>query len=75
MFVLKDTPHASFEDYIFPGWADALGWLVGASTLVPFVIGLAYHLIKGEVSVQRVMSLPFFMIFNKQYFDCHFARK
>lgn len=53
IFVLKDTHQASFGDYIFPTWADALGWMVGASTLAPFVVMLAYHLFKREVSLHN----------------------
>lgn len=44
-----------FHHYVFPQWADSLGWMVGASTLLPFAILIAYHLLKGEVSVICVM--------------------
>lgn len=47
-----------FGDYVFPYWADLLGWLIGASTLVPFFIVLAYRLFKGTVSI-RVISIIF----------------
>lgn len=39
-----------FNGYIFPAWADALGWLVGFSTLVPFFVFIGYKMIKGKVN-------------------------
>ncbi|CAG9759976.1 unnamed protein product [Ceutorhynchus assimilis] len=39
---------ASYGDYVFPLWADALGWLIGISTLVPFFALLVYVLIRKE---------------------------
>ncbi|XP_066255367.1 sodium- and chloride-dependent glycine transporter 1-like [Euwallacea similis] len=35
---------ASYEDYVFPLWADAIGWMIGISTLLPFFI-LGFHVI------------------------------
>lgn len=54
VFVLKDTQPSQFGDYVFPVWADSLGWLVGASTLAPFIVMLAYHLINREVSYATI---------------------
>lgn len=39
-----------FVDYVFPKEADLLGWMIGTSTLLPFVIFVIYHLLKGEVN-------------------------
>lgn len=39
---------ASYEDYEFPVWADALGWLMGLSTLIPMPIFGIYTLIKKK---------------------------
>lgn len=55
MFVMTDIGPTEFGDYIFPAWADAFGWLIGASTLAPFVIFLIYRLIKGPVSVSAFL--------------------
>lgn len=41
------TP-TEFNDYVFPVWADALGWIMGASTLAPFPIFVAYRLYKKD---------------------------
>lgn len=48
---MTDIEPTKFADYVFPGWADAGGWLIGASTLMPFAGFLLYRLIKGPVSV------------------------
>lgn len=47
---MTDIGATEFAGYEFPKWADSLGWLIGASTLAPFVFFLIYHLIKGPVS-------------------------
>lgn len=39
------------EHYLFPKWADSLGWMIGTSTLAPFVFFAFYHyFIRGLVS-------------------------
>lgn len=35
-----------FEEYKFPVWADAIGWLLGTATLLPFPCFLIYQIIK-----------------------------
>lgn len=47
---MSDIGTTKFGDYHFPAWADLLGWFIGASTLLPFPLFVAYHWIKGEVS-------------------------
>lgn len=49
---MMDIGPTKFGDYVFPYWADALGWTIGASTIIPFVVFLLYRLIKGPVSMQ-----------------------
>ena len=50
-FILTDIGPTEFAGYEFPVWADSLGWLMGTTTLAPFVFFLIYRLIKGPVSV------------------------
>jgi solute carrier family 6 amino acid transporter-like protein 5/7/9/14 len=38
VFQMSTFTPASYEDYLFPLWADSLGWMMGLSTLAPFVI-------------------------------------
>ena len=40
----------AYGDYVFPTWADAIGILIGLSTLAPLPIFFAYSLWKGPVS-------------------------
>lgn len=35
---MTDIGATEFADYVFPQWADTMGWLMGASTLAPFVV-------------------------------------
>lgn len=50
VFQMTDIGPTQFSGYVFPDWADAIGWLIGASTLMPFFGFLLYRLIKGPVS-------------------------
>lgn len=65
VFVMSGIKPTQFDDYIFPEWADILGWMVGASTLLPFVCFIIYRLVKGEVSI-TCYSID-------QLFDCYFS--
>lgn len=46
VFVMTDLGATKFGDYIFPEWADAMGWMMGASTLAPLVIFAVIHLLR-----------------------------
>ncbi|XP_041970740.1 sodium- and chloride-dependent glycine transporter 1-like [Aricia agestis] len=51
IFVLADWTAPAYEDYVFPLFADILGWLVGFSTLICFPLGLCwvwYHGYRGK---------------------------
>lgn len=54
-FAMTDIKPTEFGDYVFPAWADGLGWAMGASTLVPFAVLLVYRLIKGPVKYKGPM--------------------
>lgn len=50
---------ATFEDYIFPAWADAIGILIGLTTLVPIPIYTMYLLFKRKiVSISQQIIIP-----------------
>lgn len=48
IFQMANFTRASYEEYLFPLWADSLGWLMGISTMAPFFIFAVYVLYKGE---------------------------
>ncbi|CAG9805043.1 unnamed protein product [Chironomus riparius] len=48
IFVLTGIEPTKFEDYVFPVWADVLGWMFGLSTLLPFIIFAIIELVKAE---------------------------
>ncbi|KAG5680362.1 hypothetical protein PVAND_009871 [Polypedilum vanderplanki] len=45
IFILTDLGPSEFRDYVFPLWADILGWMFGLATLVPFIVFAIYQLI------------------------------
>ncbi|CAH0725352.1 unnamed protein product, partial [Brenthis ino] len=47
IFIFSDWQSPSYEDYVFPLFADLLGWAVGLSTLVLFPVGIFWALYKG----------------------------
>ncbi|CAK1599056.1 unnamed protein product [Parnassius mnemosyne] len=47
IFIFSDWSPPSYEGYVFPLFADLLGWAVGLSTLVLFPVGVGWALYKG----------------------------
>ncbi|KAF9409986.1 hypothetical protein HW555_010805 [Spodoptera exigua] len=47
IFILYDWTTPSYEGYVFPLFADLLGWAVGLSTLVLFPVGVGWALYHG----------------------------
>lgn len=45
VFILTGIEPTQFRGYIFPVWADILGWMFGLSTLLPFIIFAIIELI------------------------------
>lgn len=48
IFILTGIGPTQFRGYIFPWWADMIGWMLGASTLAPFVIFAVIQIIKTD---------------------------
>lgn len=46
IFILTDLGATQFRGYVFPWWADTLGWMFGLTTLVPFVVFAIIKLVK-----------------------------
>ncbi|XP_073943260.1 sodium- and chloride-dependent glycine transporter 1-like [Choristoneura fumiferana] len=47
VFVLSDWTNPAYEDYVFPLFADLLGWAVGLSTLILFPVGIGWAFFNG----------------------------
>ncbi|CAH2105840.1 unnamed protein product [Euphydryas editha] len=47
IFVFTAWTPPQYEDYVFPMFADAIGWLVGISTLIFLPVGMCWALWKG----------------------------
>lgn len=69
VFVMTAIGPTEFGDYVFPYWADLLGWLMGASTLVPFFAVLTYRLIKERVSINFI----FFILHTITFCVCMYS--
>lgn len=48
IFILTDLSATKFGDYVFPWWADVLGYLFGLATLVPFVVFAILQIVKTD---------------------------
>lgn len=48
IFILTDLGSTEFRGYVFPWWADTIGWLFGLSTLLPFFIMAIIALVKTK---------------------------
>ncbi|KAJ2952014.1 hypothetical protein O0L34_g4274 [Tuta absoluta] len=50
-FIFSDWKSPSYENYVFPWFANMLGWMVGISTIILFPVGVGwalYHGYKGK---------------------------
>lgn len=36
-YTIAGTKHSEYRDYVFPMWADLLGWFIGFATLIPLI--------------------------------------
>lgn len=48
IFILTDLGSTEFRGYVFPWWADTIGWILGLTTLLPFVIFSIVSLVKSK---------------------------
>ncbi|XP_031640366.1 sodium- and chloride-dependent GABA transporter 1-like isoform X2 [Contarinia nasturtii] len=58
IFTVLTMGQTEFNGYMFPQWADALGWMVGLSTLLPFFSFIGYYLLKGRSLSSLVQTSP-----------------
>lgn len=56
-FIMMEIEPTQFGEYVFPEWADILGWVFGSCTLLPFIVAVIYHLIRGKVSLPLFVSI------------------
>jgi solute carrier family 6 (neurotransmitter transporter, glycine) member 5/9 len=48
IFILTDLSPTEFGDYVFPVWADVLGYMFGLATLTPFVVFAIIQIVKTD---------------------------
>ncbi|PSN52584.1 Sodium- and chloride-dependent glycine transporter 2 [Blattella germanica] len=48
VFTLYNYSPARYEGVHFPGWVDALGWLIGIASLLPMPLFAVYRLARGK---------------------------
>ena len=56
VFRLTVIEPTQYRDYIFPVWADIMGWLMGASTLVPFVVFAIIQTVQNKGSFKDLFK-------------------
>jgi solute carrier family 6 amino acid transporter-like protein 5/7/9/14 len=48
IFILTGIGPTQFRGYVFPVWADILGWMFGLSTLMPFIVFAIIESVKTD---------------------------
>lgn len=56
IFVLTDLGSTEFRGYVFPVWADLIGWMLGLSTLLPFVVFAILEMVKNKKDIKSVLK-------------------
>ena len=56
IFLLTGIGPTQFRDYVFPVWADVLGWMLGLSTLMPLVVFAITQSVKGKYSFKDLLK-------------------
>lgn len=46
IFMLTDLQPSQFRGYVYPVWAEIMGYMFGLATLVPFIVFATIHLVK-----------------------------
>lgn len=55
----------SYEDYVYPGWANVLGWLIAGSSVIMIPIVALWKLVTTPGSFKRVSFFTYAMdLFN-----------
>ncbi|CRL02312.1 CLUMA_CG015093, isoform A [Clunio marinus] len=57
IFMMTDLQSTVFREYVFPKWADAMGYVFGLITLVPFVVFFIIELIDIQAGRQTWKGL------------------
>lgn len=55
IFILTDLGATEFRDYVFPLGADIGGWMLGLTTLIPFVVFAIIKLTNGKQSFRDLL--------------------
>lgn len=59
IFILTDLSPTQFRGYVFPWWADVIGYMFGLMTLIPFIVLATLELIKvgrGEKTFRYLIA-------------------
>lgn len=56
IFILTDLGPTQFRDYIFPAWADIMGWMFGLATLVPFIVFAIMQIVKHKANWSYLLN-------------------
>lgn len=56
IFILTDIDATEFRGYVFPLWADVIGWMFGFATLVPFFVFAIIELVTNKKSWRDLLK-------------------
>ena len=48
VFTFVDYEASTYGKYLYPGWADALGWILACVVIAPIFIGMGYRLYEED---------------------------
>ena len=48
MFTFVDYEASTYGDYLYPVWADVLGWLLACLVIAPIFIAMGYRIYKED---------------------------
>ncbi|CRK99499.1 CLUMA_CG012818, isoform A [Clunio marinus] len=54
-FILTDLGATEFHGYIFPLWADLIGWMFGLSTLIPMIVLAVIVIVKRKGTIKDLL--------------------
>lgn len=65
IFIFSEWTPPSYGDYVFPLFADVLGWIVGSATLILFPVGVGWALYHGYRGKELFTPTPAWSPANK----------
>ena len=56
IFSLLHYSVPTYGDYVYPGWANVIGWILAVSSSIPIPLGMLHQLYKTEGTIIQVRA-------------------